>query len=455
MNNSTVGADVIEVKDKKETQLETAHIYVKVFFSILQEDNLEISPVENSVAEALVLRDVIGSNNKYIDIEEKIHETIIVDCSDLLVDDSGQVNDPEGQFCKILIAVEELHSIVETYKTKYERGIVHVAVFGFELFDDTAYGFSYMVDQDNRLGVVDEKLCSYIISTPSMFDDLKYNWFMWTEYMGIFNYFHLYQPLQGCVSTQVEKKTQNLDVEEPQTVLTGYVSKTEFDTNTKRRGWLDTTQLILEGASILPIPLVSEFSSLANGLIYLGKEIHAGIFLGDYDKMYEYRNESVKSFVGAIPGTSILKGTIKVIKAGKAVRKVQSAEKAFAAAQNNKKVAEKALRRVRNNKTTKTRIRSAKAKNKEAAQAVRVERQDLQKAIEERTNRLNESGLTIGDLTNESKNILRRGYKNYRNVMDTSNKAMRGKLQSTKIDKYIDRSDTTFKIINNDNNEAF
>ena len=88
MSNSTVGADVIEVKEKKETQLETAHIYIKVFFSILQEDNLEIPPVENSVAEALVLRDVIGSNNKFIDIEEKIHETIIVDCSDLLVDDS-------------------------------------------------------------------------------------------------------------------------------------------------------------------------------------------------------------------------------------------------------------------------------------------------------------------------------------------------------------------------------
>lgn len=461
--STIIGADTIEKQDKSENQLETAHIYIKVFFSILQGGENDTHPIENSVAEGLVLRDVIGSNKKYIDIENKIHETVIIDCSELFVDDFGHVSDSEGQFFKILEAIEEVHTIIDANKAKYERGIVHIAVFGFEIIEDTASGFSYLIDQDNSLGVIDEKLCSYILSLPPLFEDLKYNWFMWTDYMGVFEYYHLYQPINGSVNKLVtisshtklngDISTTNVAQEQinetSRPPLRGYVAKSNLDDNEKHRGWLDTTQLILEGVGLLPIPAVSEISSLVNGVIYLGKEIHAGLILGDYDKMYDYRNQAVSNFVYAIPGTSILKGTVKVVRAGRAVQNVHRAENAVVAARRSKKIAEQALRRVRKGNTTKINKAVVKTNNKNAAQMVKDEQQNLQNAIEERTRRLNESGLTIRDLTNESRNILQRGYRNYRNVMNTSDKILRGQLPDTVIDKSIDNIDKAYRTYRN------
>lgn len=474
MNSSSIGACTIEKQEKMDTQMETAHVYVKVFFSILQKESLETESIEATVADALVLHDIVGTSEDSVNVEDKIHETVTIDCSDLMIDDNGQINDAEGQLSKILEAVDEVCTIIEANREKYKNGIVHVAIFGFDIIEDTANGFAYIVDQDNSLNLIDEKLASYILSLPSLFDDLKYDWFIWTDYIGVFEYYMLYQPLRGNVSIQMhvqaDSNTQSAKITNRTYITSGSPSLTDdmfsvggttstIDSPSQKilhgrveayfgedtsRGWLDTTQLVLDGVGLLPLPLVSEITSLTNGLIYIARAVHAGRNW-NYETMKEYCERARENFVGAIPGASLVKGVVRIRRIANAVRIVERSETALVVAQRNQARTRSALNRIRNRKTSRSRIAGAKENHRIADQNVNDTQLELQNAIEQRNLRLGEAGITIGDLTCESRSLLQRGWHNYQNYMHTVDDVMQGRLPRVQGDMAIDALDYLFK----------
>lgn len=454
---SVVGAQEIYYQERANSQLERGDLYIKVFFSIIHEDfdPNDTESLENKVAEGLVVRDIVGSSHQMIDISEKINETIIIDCSDLIVNDDGICDDAEGQYLKILEAIYELSIIIDRNRLRVPIANVHIAVYGFELIEDTVRGFSYLLDDDNSLCVIDEKLCSYIMELPPFFTDLNdYGWIMLTEYIGVFEYYQLCQPLEGCVETQSIREsvstklgpsvpTHNQEENDDNRIF--YLSATEnvFNNEYESNNWLDTTQLVFDVVGF--VPGLSEITSLVNGFIYLGREWHAGI-TGDYDQMIEYRNRAIEGFVFAIPGSSILKGGIKFFRAGKAIKNVHRAEEVANTARRNSKKAKQALNKIKNKKTSKRKKAIAKDRNRNAQNQSKISNQSLDNAIKTRDLRLREGGWTINELTDTSKNALRRSY---RNIMNTSDEILRrtNKIPSTNIDRTIDTVKTGVDVV--------
>jgi len=452
--SSETGASEPNYQERSVTQNERGDIYIKVFFSILHHPyNTPVSEDsrEYNVAEGLVLRDIVGSSEEIIDVSEKIHETIIIDCSDLIVSDEGVCDDSEGLYMKILEALYDLSDIVERNRLRIPHANVHIAVYGFEMIEDAVRGFVYLVDDDNSLNLTDDKLCSYILALPPFFEDVKeWGWFMWTEYVGVFEYYQLYQVLEG----HVEKKQQQTASspnngtgvlqEEPTRTFELYVSENVFVAEYDNQGnWLDTVQLVFDVVGF--VPLVGEFASLANGLIYLGREIHAGI-TGDDDKMNEYKWKAVVSFAGAIPGSSVLKGTIRFIKAGRATRNMQHAQTIANMASRDSRKCKQALNRVRNSKISRRKKSEAKRRNPDVQRARNAANRDLEKAIEIRNTRLREGGWTIQELTNTSMGKIRRGYKNIRNTANKIFKRDPG-IPTTTYDNTIDKGEFILKYL--------
>lgn len=470
---SVIGARQLDYQDKAVTQKEPGDIYIKVFFSILR-NNMDTSDSEDNeicLAEGLVLRDIVGSSDKEVDVSEKIHETIIIDCSDLIVNDDGVIDDPEGQYMKNLEALFELSLIIDRNRLRIPKANVHVAVYGFELFEDTVRGFSYLVDNDNSLNIVDEKLCSYILNIPPFFDDLnEYGWFLWTDYVGVFEYSLLYQPLKGSVEitdNQVQtlqgfvqkdgiypsgsntistKASQEDNTSRFELHAEKIVYVTEYEDN---GNWLDTIQLIFDVVSF--VPLVGEVASLVNGIIYFGREWQAAVNW-DSDKVKEYRNQTIISFVGAIPGSSVLKGTIRFIRAGKAMRNVQRAQTAADMASRNARKAKQALNRARGKKTSKKKG-EAKSRNRDAQNVRQTANCELEKALQTRDTRLREGGWTIEELTDISRSEIRRGY---RNIMNTSSSILKKdpRIPELDYDSIIDRGDWIIKFMQFENDHA-
>jgi len=457
--SSVVGAKALDYQERSVSQNERGDIYIKVFFSILKRtnDTGDSEFREYNVAEELILRDIVGSSDVRIDVSEKIHETIIIDCSDLIVNDDGICDDAEGFYIKILEALYELSIIIDKNRLRVPLANVHLAIYGFELIEDAVRGFSYLVDDDNSLNLTDEKLCSYILDLPPFFEELKeYGWFMWTDYVGVFEYYQLYQVLEGYVAkerhpaTDPKKSPISVAQEEPTRTFELYISENVLITEHDDQGnWLDTTQLVFDVVGFVPV--VGEFSSLINGIVYLGREIYAGA-TGDYDKMNEYKGKALWSFAGAIPGSSLLKGTIKFIRAGRAVRNVQHAQTVANMASKETRRAKQALNRAKNKKTSKRIESEAKQRNRdvnnntEIQDARKAANRTLDDAIQTRDMRLREGGWTIEELTNTSMGEIKRGY---RNIMNTSNRILMNDptIPTTNYDSAIDRADFILKYL--------
>ncbi len=455
MGKSEVGAVDIEIQEQTETQMFHVDIYIKVYFSILVQSNeQEVDTIENKVAEELVLKDVVGEY-KNIDIEDKMHETFIIDCSDLIVDDDGVCRDAIGMLSKIDEAADCVFAFIESRRRTIPLAMVHFAIYGFEIIEDVAWGFAFLVDECAGLNLADNELNAYIQQSPCLFgEDVAMGWEGFIEYMGIFEYYQIFQPIECSIEKNVyvqsiphdsveQEMSLNNESEGKTTVLCGRIEENHY-VEAENTGWLDNTQFVLAAVGLMPIPVVSEVSSLINGFVYLGREVHA-VMVGDFDSMEKYKKEAIESFVGAVPATSLLKGAIKVAKIAKARSAVKSAESLVAAAGKNKKNAKAALNRARN-KGRRRALGKAKDANRNAAAKLKLEKENLRKAENINEKRVNEARLTMEEASELSKNILSNPDKWYKVLMKSSDNALMGP-SNTWEDWVIDAYDYINKLI--------
>lgn len=456
MAKSEIEAKSLVVQQRQESLLERQDVYIRVFFSILRKGGRGGSEMDNeyAVAESIELHNIYGTNDQLFDENCIIQTTLIYDCNNLLIDEHGRCNDPEGEFSIIIDALNDVEKFILDLNDKMPKANIYLYIYGFEQVDEIVRAFSYLVDSDNSLGVgfVNEELLSNVMQVTPLSDYyLTTGYFFYVNYVGEFQYFQVYQPLIGGVEIDVEPikptKISNGTLSMPISdytsakqdtrTLYGHVEKNNIDI-------LNTTQLVLDVASIMPV--IGEVSSLVNGFIYLGREFNAGM-QGDFDKMNQFKEEAIKSFIGAVPGSSLAKGAVKVYRAGRAVNKVRKAEKVLENADKALNSTSKAIEAA--NRSTKGGAELARLHqlSPRQAQAKVLAKQKLKEARRISDDRLREAGMTIGESLDISADALRRPniyLKFVQKTFKTTEKL--DSLPRTRYDNIIDGFDYINKV---------
>lgn len=396
MGDSVVNSQAVDVAASDSTQKDIVDIYVKVFFTIQRSSSPRSihETMTHLTADHLHLRDIKGSTSRAYDVQGKISTSFVIDCSQLFVnEDEGTVDDPGGQDDKIEEAAQLVTDYLDDLSGTIENANVHMAVVGFEIIEDTVRGFSYLFDQSNGLSLHDALLAELVQQSSLMSEEFS-EWKFITEYIGVFEHHVLFQPITPqsapvCSSPAVsspatdgirqepEHDTPRFELSVEENVYVDEPSDSDEDEST----WLDTTQMVGEGVGLAPV--VGEVVNLANGLVYLGREIHAAA-TGDFDKMYEMRDNAVMSFVGAIPFSSVAKGGARIYKTGKAITKAEKSSAEF----------------VKSSKAAKTATESAEA----AAQPVKA----VTDAVETSTTATKNARRTYKNIKNKGKKGKRR-----------------------------------------------
>lgn len=396
MGDSVVNSQAVDVAAPDNTQKDIVDIYVKVFFTIQRSSSPRSihETMTHLTADHLHLRDIKGSTSRAYDVQGKISTSFVIDCSQLFVnEDEGTVDDPGGQDDKIEEAAQLVTDYLDDLSGTIENANVHMAVVGFEIIEDTVRGFSYLFDQSNGLSLHDALLAELVQQSSLMSEEFS-EWKFITEYIGVFEHHVLFQPITPqsapvCSSPAVsspatdgirqepEHDTPRFELSVEENVYVDEPSDSDEDEST----WLDTTQMVGEGVGLAPV--VGEVVNLANGLVYLGREIHAAA-TGDFDKMYEMRDNAVMSFVGAIPFSSVAKGGARIYKTGKAITKAEKSSAEF----------------VKSSKAAKTATESAEA----AAQPVKA----VTDAVETSTTATKNARRTYKNIKNKGKKGKRR-----------------------------------------------
>lgn len=391
-----VNSQAVAVAAPDSTQKDIVDIYVKVFFTIQRSSSPRSihETMTHLTADHLHLRDIKGSTSRAYDVQGKISTSFVIDCSQLFVnEDEGTVDDPGGQDDKIEEAAQLVTDYLDDLSGTIENANVHMAVVGFEIIEDTVRGFSYLFDQSNGLSLHDALLAELVQQSSLMSEEFS-EWKFITEYIGVFEHHVLFQPITPqsapvCSSPAVsspatdgirqepEHDTPRFELSVEENVYVDEPSDSDEDEST----WLDTTQMVGEGVGLAPV--VGEVVNLANGLVYLGREIHAAA-TGDFDKMYEMRDNAVMSFVGAIPFSSVAKGGARIYKTGKAITKAEKSSAEF----------------VKSSKAAKTATESAEA----AAQPVKA----VTDAVETSTTATKNARRTYKNIKNKGKKGKRR-----------------------------------------------
>lgn len=509
---SAINAKVVKYDDRSENQYERLDLFVKVVFTTIPNINEALNDDgdrDMNVAEQLVFREERNAIPVGDILFEGNHVTITVLCDDLICNETGHCNDPEGLYLKVLEAINETFQFLEN-KDDVIFANVHFILYSFEFCEDALRGFAYLINNEESLNCIDEKYISYILNTEDPFIEWREkSWFLFVDYIGIFEYYQLFSPiLKGSISidecdednkplrenkvsrtasdkinTQkqdIVAESENNGVESPYSeeesgstkLLEGYVRTYQYVGD-----WIEDTQTVLEVLSCFPA--VGEISSLVNGFIYLGRELKA---CNEWDDamVEEMQKKAIESFIGAIPGSSIIKGTVKLYKSAKAVKAAINAEKAVI---NTKKAiinaekavinaeeavksstkgvkkSQQALNRIRNKKTTARKQNKAKTNHKEKThtlkqhkfdlksaikdhnekiQTLKQYEFDLESAVKERTQMLSESGLSIGELNNLSKCILKHPVEFWRKTMKVTDKNILQQIPTTVDDVVID-----------------
>lgn len=455
------------IEEKKEKQTDRFDLYVKIIFSILPKqksnkknetepdffnsaDNIQLNIIKNEIPKDAILFD---SN----------HTTIIINCEDLLASELGYCNDSIGLYLKTLEAIQLAYEYLSS-KVDLELANVHFALYSFEYNRDLIDGFSFLVDKESELNVSLEEYASYIINTEDCFQNfIDRNWFLYIDYIGIYDYYQLFQPvLKGNVeknelisefspdhSNSHDSKTESAIIEDNYSdageiyssdlIIQGHVEYNHI----LARDWLSDVQTGIDFIGV--IPGAGEVSSLVNGFIYLGRLTKA-CYDWDDAKINAYRREALLSFAGAIPGASIVKGAVKVMRAGRAIRTVTHTERILAQSRSTQRRAQQTLNRLKNKKTSISKKKSAKQNKLNSDTEVNNNKQNLNDAITQRNLRVEETGLTIGQLNEVSAGFLANPRKYYRAVMDTTDNVMKGRVPITQIDTLID---TAFEVPEN------
>lgn len=456
MGKSEIEAKPLVVQQRQESLLDRQDVYIRVFFSILRNGGRGGSKMDNeyAVAESIDLHHIYGTNDQSFDENCIIQTTLIYDCNDLLIDDSGQCNDPEGEFGIIMNALNEVENFVLGLKDRMPKANIYLYIYGFEQVDEIVRSFSYLVDSDNSLGVgfVNEELLSNVMQVTPLSDYyLKTGYLFYVNYVGEYQYYQVYQPLIGGVEinvepikpTKISNSTLSMSISDYSSArqdtrtLYGHVEKTDIDI-------LNTTQLVLDVASIMPV--IGEVSSLVNGFIYLGREFNAGM-QGDFDKMNQFKEDAIKSFIGAIPGSSLAKGAVKVYRAGRAVNKVRKAEKVLVNADKALNSTSKAIEAANRSKKSGAEFARLHQLSPRQAQAKVFAKQKYKEARRISDDRLRETGMTIGESLDISAEALRRPnfyLKFGQNTFKTTGKI--DFLPRTRYDNIIDGVDYINKV---------
>ncbi|MBQ9217511.1 MAG: hypothetical protein IJ613_08380 [Muribaculaceae bacterium] len=434
MGDSVVNSQAVDVAAPDSTQKDIVDIYVKVFFTIQRSSSPRIhETMTHLTADHLHLRDIKGSTSRAYDVHGKISTSFVIDCSQLFVnEDEGTVDDPGGQDDKIEEAAQLVTDYLDDLSGTIENANVHMAVVGFEIIEDTVRGFSYLFDQSNGLSLHDALLAELVQQSSLMSEEFS-EWKFITEYIGVFEHHVLFQPITPqsapvCSSPAVsspatdgirqepEHDTPRFELSVEENVYVDEPSDSDEDEST----WLDTTQMVGEGVGLAPV--VGEVVNLANGLVYLGREIHAAA-TGDFDKMYEMRDNAVMSFVGAIPFSSVAKGGARIYKAGKGLAKV---EESTAKAAKTTKIAEKSEQAAQKSEQLAEKSAQAAEKSEQAAKAATESAKAMAQPVKAASEAVETSSTT-------AKNA-RRTYKNIKN------KGKKGKRRKSKAKKRLDEA---------------
>jgi len=461
-SSSTIGALIPKISERKEPQDIDIDLYLKFYFTTLQDKYLELDDnCDHKVSEGLIFRNIIGDGHEFLDVEDKITYTIFIDCSDCTVNEELNIIEAEGAIIKIIHAVECLNEIAKKYLYTTRRGKIHVAIFGINLVEDIAQSFAYIVDDESGLPIHNEKLCSYVLKLDKVFDEIKNrNWFLYTDYLTILDYYVLVEPRKGQSSVyELEIEKTHLKTEEYDEISETYQSDTlllkggityEHVLSPIEKDCLNDFQEILDWVSMLP---GGEVVSLINGFIYLGKEIKA-CNDWDIDKIEYNKLKAIESFVGAIPGASIVKAAIKIKKASKAYKQIEKSNRILENIAKKERKSTQAINRMRKKKISskrKSTIKKRHVLNNNITKKAKINIEEIQKI---HSKRIEDSGLTIENLTNEGKDFWAKSktnYKNYRTVLD---KTMKNNLPQSDVDKKIDNIDRLWDAIQKSSEDA-
>jgi len=446
------------VEEKKEKQTDRIDLYVKIIFSILPKQKLNLQEYDTDAffyyADNIQLTEVKNELPADMVLFDSNHTTLVINCEDLLASELGYCDDALGLYLKTMEAIQLAYDYLNS-KLDLQLANVHFVLYSFDYNRDLIDGFSFLVDEDSSLNVSIEEYASYIINTESIFQDFKdKNWFLYIDYIGIFDYYQIYQPiLKGYIEKHATKSnnfsqssnTTNLSsesntIEEYSDTGNIYTSELVIQAGIEYnhvlpRDWLSDVQTGLDLIGV--IPGAGEVSSLVNGFIYLGR-MGKACYNWDEEKTKTYQREALLSFMGAIPGASVVKGAVKVIRAQRAIRTAVRAEKVLSQSRKTQRRAQQAINRVRNKKTSKSKKRAAKDFKSKSDKELKTNKQNLQDAIAERDLRIKEAGLTIGELNEISAVFLANPKKFYRAIMKTSDNVMHDRVSITKVDKLID-----------------
>lgn len=423
VKKSSTGAIMPEIIKKSEHQELDFDFYIKFYFITLSKDYIDLDVDSDCViSEELFLRNIIDKGKNFFE-EDKESHVFFVDCSDCLIDEDSFMVETESALLKVLLAIECLKAFAEKYISVVRTGKIHVAVYGIDLIEDIATSFAYIVDEDCGLQVVDEKLCSFILNLNGVFDELKNRgWFLYVDYFAILDYYVLAKPIELGIEINKPinnslKFNQNTDIaklvqcdhgkntvqhseknssdEIPKYFYEGKISYFDFVLQPAEKDCLDNLQELLDWVSLAP---GGEIASCINGFIYLTKEIKACADW-DEDKINENKMKAIESFVGAIPGASIVKAAIKLKKASKIYRKIEKGEKLLGEIKKKSRKSKQMFDKIRQRQTFKKRKKVVKNQYKFNTRIYKKANVNVEKIIEDNTRAIEDLGLTIEDLT--------------------------------------------------------
>lgn len=447
-SSCTTGAVIPEICKREEPQEVDIDLYLKFYFTTLNDKFVEVDDSsDHKVSEGLIFRNIIGDGREFENIEDKISHTFFVDCSDCVVNEDLCMIEAEGAIIKVINAVDCLIEYAKQYIYTTRKGKIHVAIFGVDLVEDIAHSFAYIVDKRCGLQIPNERLCSYVLQFDKVFDDLKNrNWCLYTDYLAILDYYILVEP-NNYESNDCESSIENMhtctedsndnesDIEQSDTLLLkGEVSYDNHVLSPIEKDFVDDLQDVLNVISFLPC---GEVASLINGFIYLGKEIKA---CEDWDLAeIEYnKSKAIASFVGAIPGASMVKAVMKIRKAANAYKQIKKAGVILENIARKERRSRQTLDRIRTKKMSSKRrstIKRNHALNRHISKKAKI---NIKEIVKIHSKQIEDSGLTIENLTIEGQGFwvkAKKHYNNYRMVVD---KVMKNKLPQTHDDRVID-----------------
>ena len=461
IKSSSTGALVPEMIKKSERQELDVDFYIKFYFTTLSKDYIDLDADSDCViSEGLSYRNIIDSGKFFFEEGKKGH-VFFVDCSDCVIDEKSIMVETGCALSKVLLAVDCLKTFAEKYISIVRSGRMHVAIYAIDLIEDIAQSFAYIVDEDCGLQIVDEKLCSYVLRLNSAFDELKdRGWLLYVDYFAILDYYVLARPIQIGIAIE-EHVNSNLEHNEnsniaklaqcnndadivqniekdksdeiPPYLYEGKVSYNDFVFQPAEKDCLDKLQNFLDWVSILP---GGELFSSINGFIYLTKEIKACVDW-DEDEINENKKKAIDSFVGAIPGTSLMRAAIKIKQVSKIYKKIEKGQNLLVEIKKKSRKSEQALNRIKQKRTSKKNMTVVKQKHVFNNRIYKKASMNTEKIIERDTKKIGDLGLTIEDLTSEGKTMLT----NYRKIIGKL-----GKLPKTSYDEAIEIFERLFSV---------